>query len=156
MDWGDLIIKIKLPYWATLLLVVSLNSCCNLGGSRSLGSNIALLEGDRIEDRIIIFCNPKSKKKCCTSGSYLVPASYNEHMINGKYAEYVQMLESNDKWIIVQSLIINEQKKNYWIIDKSFKEVITYDEAKPKVLGPFNIENFIKRKNDLGIKLSFN
>ena len=139
----------------SILCVLTISSCCSLSGSHKLGNNIFLLEGDKIEDRIIVYCTSKSNG-CCQSGSYLIPKSYETHFKGRSYSQYVEKTEKNNKWIIVQSLKIDESIKQFWIIDKGFGKDDNYEKVQSYVYGPFNYETFENRKKELNIKLSFN
>ncbi|MBS1761163.1 MAG: hypothetical protein JST23_13680 [Bacteroidetes bacterium] len=145
--------KKLLIFWAILLLG------CN---STNLGNGIYLLEGDRVEDRIIVRCSGKNYGEC-VSGSYLIPRSYNEHFDkNGHYLEYVENTTSNKKWVIAKTYHIQEKRENYWIINKDF--VITdMDCSKANcdsiiqnlVTGPMNLTEFENKKKVLNIELNF-
>ena len=67
-------------------------SCNSLWGDHRLGKNISLLEGDRREDRVIVYCLHEEGN--CNSGIYLLP-TYERHYDNGKYAEYIEEVRSN-------------------------------------------------------------
>ncbi len=108
-------------YFIVLLFLCILSSCnyCESFGSYELGSNLVLLDGDRLEDRIIVRCTNRSSG-CCGGGEYILP-TYEEHYnLNGKYREYVLQAKSDEKWIIVQTKIIEDDVHRYWFIDKSF------------------------------------
>jgi hypothetical protein len=135
--------------------VFTISSCCSLSGSHKLGNNIFLLEGDRIEDRIVVYCTSKNND-CCQSGSYLIPKSYETHFEGRSYSQYVEKVENNNKWIIAQSLKIDNSIKQFWIIDKNFGKDDEYEKVQSYVYGPFDYETFEKEKVRLGIKLSFN
>lgn len=132
---------------------------CN---STKLGSGIYLLEGDRIEDRIIVKCSGWSFKECI-SGSYLIPRSYNNHFDNnGHYLEYVETVKSNKKWVIAKSIQIKEKQENYWIISKDF-DIENLDCTKvncdsilqSRVTGPLSSSDFKSKKSALNINLNF-
>lgn len=137
-----------------LITTIIFSSCCSLSGSRNLGKNIFLLEGDRIEDRIIVYCTAK-EKGCCQSGSYIIPREYGEHFENGKYAQYVEKAESNGKWIIAQTKHLKSSNENYWIIEKNFDSKNSYQEVNEYVFGPFTLEEFLNKKEELKIRVDF-
>ncbi len=81
-------------------------SCCKLWGDQKLGSNLSVIDGDRKEDRIIVYCS-NYEFGCCHGGSYVLP-TYERHMLDGKYNEYVEIAKSNDKWIIAKTFQIDK------------------------------------------------
>jgi len=143
-----------------------IHSCSSFFGSYDLGANFTLLDGDRVEDRIIVYCSPNNGDKWCSGGMYIIP-TYEKHYKNGKYAEYVEIAKSNERWIIAQSLDIINKKKNYWIIDKSFKledkfkewplsnaDGLSFDSIiQSHILGPLSYKTFKEKKDTLDIKI---
>ena len=100
-----------------LLTFVLLNaiSCGQLLGDNDLGDNFSLLEGDRPEDRVIVYCSGRSWG-VCTSGTLIVPV-YSRHMDkSGRYAEYVESVKSNDDFIIARTIQLKDKAENYWIV----------------------------------------
>src|SRR4030095_6232981 len=105
----------------TFLIFISflLCNCRQMWGDNDLGDNFSLLEGDRTEDRVIVYCSGRSAG-ACTGGTFIVP-SYSRHMdAAGHYAEYVKAAKSNDDFIIAKTNQIKNKKINYWIINKDF------------------------------------
>lgn len=142
-----------------LLMIFLLSLGCN---STKLGNGIYLLEGDRVEDRIIVKCSGWSYKECI-SGSYLIPRSYNNHFdSNGHYSEYVEEATSNKKWVIAKTLQIKDNKENYYIISKDF-DITGLDCAKANcdsilqshVTGPLTLTEFENKKKSMNIALNF-
>jgi hypothetical protein len=128
-------------------------------GDNDLGDNFSLLEGDRTEDRVIVYCSGRSAG-ACIAGTFIVP-SYSRHMdTNGHYAEYVETAKSNDNFIIARTNVLNEKKANYWIINKDF-EIANCDNIncdsiiQSHVLGPLNLSEFQKKASELNIDLKF-
>jgi len=128
-------------------------------GDNDLGDNFSLLEGDRTEDRTIVYCGGRSAG-ACTGGTYIVP-SYSRHMDpNGHYAEYVETAKSNDDFIIAKTLQVKDKVASYWIISKSFK-IINCDKIncdsiiQSHVFGPLDRSEFQKKTSELKINLSF-
>lgn len=116
--------------------------------SKDLGKNIYVLEGDRVQDKIIVYCTGKSFGDCI-SGSYLIPKSYNEHFdSSGHYKEYVDDVAYNNKYIIATTFFIREQKKRYWLITKNA-------DRDKFILGPLDYEKFLLEKKERGITLDF-
>ena len=139
----------------SLFILFCCYSCCSFFGSYDLGNGFVLLDGDRIEDRIVVFCTPK-ENKCCNSGSYVIPKSYAEHMLNGKYEEYVKRALSNDYWIIAETYKISTKENRFWIIRaRNLNDKSSYEKVKPKVYGPYNYDKFLEKKLSLGIDLKF-
>ena len=78
-----------------------------------------IMEGDKVEDRVIVYCSSRSLSSCY-SGIYIVP-TYARHYDNkGKFAEYVEFAKSNKNWIIATTVEIANSNINYWIINKNF------------------------------------
>lgn len=128
-------------------------------GDNDLGNNFSLLKGDRIEDRIIVYCTGRSAR-ACVAGTFIVPI-YSRHMDStGRYAEYVETAKSNDDFIIARTLHINDKKKNYWIISKNFSldncDKINCDSIiQSNVIGPLDYSQFKTKQIELGINLQF-
>lgn len=135
-----------------LLLLVS---CDGLMGSNSLGDDFVIWEGDSQKARVITYCSKKSLGRC-EAGIYILP-TYERHMVNGKYAEYVKDAKSNPEYIIARTILIENDQLNYWIINKkglNFKKtdcsIINCDSIiRSHVIGPLTRPEF-----DLKIQLS--
>lgn len=120
-----------------LILIVSIffQSCC-FWSSNELGNNIYLLEGDREEDRIIVNCTMYDGR-CCQGGDYLVPPSYDVHMQNGEYTEYVDVSKRVEDVILVRTALVKEVGQyNYWII------ILNGNDDYDHVVGPLSEERF--------------
>lgn len=142
-----------------LIVMFSTLSCRQVWGDNDLGNNFSLLEGDRIEDRIIVYCTGRSAR-VCRSGTYIVP-TYSRHLDStGHYAEYVETAKSNDNFIIARTLQINNKKKNYWIINKDFSlencgEMNCDSIIQSNVIGPLDYSQFKTMQIELGVILKF-
>ncbi|KZS39459.1 hypothetical protein AWE51_13060 [Aquimarina aggregata] len=152
--------KVK-TIFITLLASIFLSSCnlCGSFGANELGKNLVLLEGDHLEDRIIVLCSKKeTERKCCTGGSYIIPLSYEE-----KKGQYVDVAEFDENWIIAKTIKYSENnKEEYWIIDKNInlEEIDCYDVdcesiVKSKIIGPLELEEFNAKLKDFNIDLNF-
>lgn len=111
----------KYSYYLLSIFLLTMMSCdhCEMLGSFELGNNLVLLEGDRIEDRIIVRCTGRSKE-CCKGGEYILPI-YSEHYdANGKYREYVIEAKSDNDWVIAQTGVVQSDTVRYWYINKNF------------------------------------
>ena len=65
-------------------------------GDNNLGDNFSLLDGDKIEDRVIVYCSGRSAGGC-VAGTPIVPV-YSRHIDkDGHFAEYVETAKANDK-----------------------------------------------------------
>jgi len=128
-------------------------------GDNDLGSNFSLLEGDRIEDRVIVYCTGRSDS-VCYAGTFIVPI-YSRHMDStGKYAEYAETAKSNDDFIIARTLHIKDKKQNYWIISKDFSldncdKTNCESIIQSNVIGPLDYSHFKTKQIELGINLQF-
>lgn len=98
-------------HWLLLLV-----SCDGLMGSNALGDDFVIWEGDSQKDRVITYCTKKSLGRC-EGGIYILP-TYDRHMVNGKYAEFVKDARSNPDNIIARTILIENGQINYWIINK--------------------------------------
>lgn len=150
--------KLKVSH-LLLIAIFSTISCRQMWGDNDLGDNFSLLEGDRIEDRIIVYCSGRSAG-ACIAGTFIVPI-YSRHMDStGRYAEYVETAKSNDDFIIARTLHINDKKKNYWVISKNFSldncDKMNCDSIiQSNVIGPLDYSQFKTKQIDLGINLQF-
>lgn len=130
--------------------------------SAKLGNGIYLLDGDRLEDRIIVKCTGWSFNDCI-AGTYLIPRSYNDHFdSHGHYAAYVETAKSNRNWIIAKTIQVKDKKESYWIISKDFKinldncDKINCDSIiQSHVTGPLSLNEFKNKIKGLNINLSF-
>ncbi len=142
-----------------ILLSFFINSCiCELFGTYDLGNNFALLEGDRKEDKVIVHC-PSLRTGCCTGGAYVIPI-YKDHMKNGRYNEYIETVNSNNKWIIAKTFQKINKKHRFWILDKDFNiNSLNCDETdcdsiiQSHVTGPLNFKSFNMKIQELNIDL---
>lgn len=144
--------------------VAFFRSCdvCDFEGAHELGNNLVLLEGDRLEDRIIVRCTGRDKSSgCCRGGEYVIP-KYEAHFSKGRYNEYVEAAKSNGQWIVAKSvrLLDEEKPQQYWIIDKGFNldgvdcsEVDCDSIVQSYVTGPLEHENFLEQLERLKIDL---
>ncbi|MEJ0034064.1 MAG: hypothetical protein WDO15_28700 [Bacteroidota bacterium] len=74
-------------------ILLSVASCSTFSGERSLGKNLTIIEGDKEEDRRIVYC--PDKNKACSEGLKVIPANN---------SEYVDDVRSNDEWIIARTI----------------------------------------------------
>ena len=128
-------------------------------GDNDLGDNFSLLEGDKVQDRVIVYCSGRSSG-ACFGGTPIVPTYYGQFDENGHYAEYVENAKSNNKFIIAQTLKLKYKEKNYWIISKDMKiencEKINCDSIiQSHVLGPMDSSEFQTKISELHIDLKF-
>jgi hypothetical protein len=133
-----------------------------LWGDHPLGNNLSLLEGDSVEDRIIVYSDRRFLGVCQGGAVAVIPLYERQMDSSGHYAEYVEAAISNKKWVIVKTLRMKEKKENYWIISKDF-DIEDLDWSKVNcdsilqshVAGPFNLIEFKNRIKILGIDLDF-
>jgi hypothetical protein len=64
--------------FASVVFLPSCDSWNTMWGDHSLGNNLSLLDGDKEQDRVIVFCLGRSAG-ACSGGIYVVP-SY-EHQL---------------------------------------------------------------------------
>lgn len=128
----------------SFLIFLFLSAC----SSKDLGGGIYILEGDRVQDKIIVYCLGK-KFGDCISGSYLIPRSYNEHFdSSGHYKEYVDNVAYNNDYIIATTFFIQERKHRYWIVVKNA-------ERDKSILGPLDYKTFLFEKEARQMTLDF-
>jgi hypothetical protein len=150
-----MITRIKRTSLPTFALLTAI-SCGQLWGDNDLGDNFSLLEGDRAEDRVIVYCSGRSAG-ACTGGTFIVPV-YSRHMDkNGHYAEYVETAKSNDRFIIARTIQLKNETKHFWIIFKDLNVDDCNDMhcVSTKVLGPLNETEFRNKTAHLSIDLKF-
>ncbi len=140
--------------------IISAISCREFFGDHPLGNNFSLLDGDKKEDRIIVYCAGNEENEC-NGGIFVIPR-YRDHMLNGKYAEYVETAKSNNDWIIAKSFQMNYRQEKYWIINKNFNiKNLDCDKTncdsiiQSHVIGPLNINEFQEKIKKFRIDLSF-
>jgi len=151
--------------WKIKIIVFLLlfQSCdfCTMMGSQKIGKNLYLLEGDCREDRIIVFNN--QIKGCVTGGIFILPV-YERHMDSkGYYAEFVDEVMFDNRWIIVKTSRIQENENLFWVIDKNYELELGHCESTrcdslvfKYISGPFDFEEFEIQTNKLNINLEFN
>lgn len=150
-----------LGYIFLQVLVLFVVSCNEIWGDHSLGNNLSLLEGDKTEDRIIVYCSGRSWGTCFT-GIAVIPVYNRQYDSSGHYAEFVETAKSNRKWVIVKTYQIQEEKENYWIISKNFN-LVNIDCSKANcdsilqshVKGPMTQIEFRNKVRLLNIGLDF-
>jgi hypothetical protein len=146
---------IKRTSLLTFFLMTAI-SCRQLWGDNDLGDNFSLLEGDRTEDRVIVYCSGRSAG-ACTGGTFIIPV-YSRHMDkDGHYAEYVETAKSNYKFIIARTIQLKDGMKNYWVVykDLNIKDCNDMHCDITKVLGPLSETEFKSKTLDLNIELEF-
>lgn len=156
-----------------ILLFSACNYCGDFWGAYDLGNKLTLLDGDKTEHRVIVYCMGKSGG-CCTGGMYVIPS------VGNQYYMYVDKAKSNDNWVIARTIPIMENieyaisnkkeaidktiptKESYWIISKDFSiENLNCDEVncdsivQSHVIGPLDIERFNGKLSELKIDLEF-
>lgn len=140
---------------SAILAGIVLYSCGPLWGAHDLGNKLTLLEGDKIEDRIIVYCTGYSAG-ACIAGTPVIPSR------RDSVKRYVKNAESNKHWVIVRSIRMQDGEDDYWIISKDFNiENLDCDKIKcdsiiqSYVKGPFKNDEFNKEKSRLEIDLAF-
>lgn len=126
-----------------ILFIVILFVLYSCKTNNNLGNNFYLLEGDRKEDRVIVFCSNKNGIGC-DGGLYVVPSYKNHFDSKGNYSEYVLSAKSDKNWIIVETEMVNEKTERYWLVNKHFymdknkcDQIDCNSLIQEHVLGPF-------------------
>lgn len=137
----------------TFMLFFCSCNLCSLFGSYNLGNQFVLLDGDKMEDRMIVYNT--TKEGCCHSGIPIIPSRLDT------VTKYVHTALSNKEWIIARA-ITNEKQESYWIVNKNFSvdvsncEKINCDSIiQSHVIGPLDFKSFKKKIRELNIELSF-
>ena len=139
-----------------LVIVLSVVYSCSCGfwGDNDLGDNFSLLEGDKIADRVIVYCTERSGR-CCHSGIPVIPSR------TDSLTRYVINAYSDKNWIIAKTKQTNEMI-NFWIIDKNLNEKFEYDDGgkfyetiQSHIIGPLNEIEFNKQLEKRNINLKF-
>ncbi len=138
-----------------VLLVMLFYSCGALWGSHDLGNKLTLLEGDKTDDRLIVYCTQYSGG-ACIAGTPVIPSR------GDSITRYVKDAKSNKLWAIVRSIRKLNKEDDYWIISKDFNvDSVDCDKnncdsiIQSYVKGPFKIDEFNKLKSKLGIDMTF-
>ncbi|OQP61161.1 hypothetical protein A3860_05435 [Niastella vici] len=146
--------------WLYFIIIFFITSCNEMWGDHPLGNHLSLLEGDKKEDRIIVYCGDEGG--ICHGGIPIVPTYNRQFDEKGRYAEYVQTAISNKNWIIAETVQVKNKQKNYWIIKKAFDiENINCRKSncdsiiQSYVTGPLSIADFQTQIKKLNIDLSF-
>jgi hypothetical protein len=140
---------------AAILACMVIHSCQGLWGAEDLGNKLTLLEGDKTEDRAIVYCTGYSGG-ACTSGMYVIPS------VGNQYYMYVETAKSNKYWVIAKTVQIKDKLESYWIINKGF-DIENLDCEKNNcdsilqshVIGPLNLNEFKASLKSLNINLDF-
>ncbi|MEO9514057.1 MAG: hypothetical protein ABJN84_17845 [Flavobacteriaceae bacterium] len=144
-----------------ILITIStlfLSGCsnCKLWGDNNLGGDFTLLEGDKINDRLIVYCTSKEKPEdCCTSGIPIIPSR------EDKSTDYIEIADYNEQWIIVKGVNI-DKSESYWYINKDFDTSWEYDDGgifynriQNNVYGPYDKSEFEQELKTRNINLKF-
>ena len=144
-------------YILFLILPLLFNSCNNRKswGDNNLGGEFTLLEGDKINDREIIYCiGRENPEDCCTSGIPIIPSR------EDKSVDYIELAKFNNRWIVAKSIGF-DKAENYWCIDKDFDTTWEYDDGgvfykriQNHVYGPFDKATFDKELKEKNINLT--
>ncbi len=148
--------KTILLIFFVLISLLTFSSCnyCKLFGDNRLGDKFTLLEGDKTEDRIIVYCTGKSWG-CCYTGIPVIPSR------TDSVSRYVIDAVSNEKWIIANT-IKKDNLVSYWIIDKDFDVEFMYDDGgklynkiQSHLTGPMDSTRFYQSLKERKIDLRF-
>jgi len=143
----------KFPYLMTFFILYGCESS-------NLGNKFTLFEGDKLEDRVIVYCTGYSFL-ACKSGIYVVPTYEKHYDEKGNYTEYVSTAKSDDKWIIAKTVQVKDNKENYWIIEKfSLDDIDCWNVncdsiIQSHVIGALEFIEFCNKTKELGITLEF-
>jgi len=123
-------------------------------GDHYLGNNFDLIEGDRIEDRVIVYCTGRSAG-ACTGGTPIIPSN------NDTLSLYVEKAKSDKKWIVAKTKN-KDQSESYWIFDKDLNvNLDTCDLAEfnsviqSHITGPLDSTEFESKRKMLNMSLDF-
>lgn len=116
-------------------------SCGRICGVYDLGKNYFVFDGDRKEDRIIIY-NDDNKSPCeIVSGSNIIPPY--GMWANGQAVQpYVTSVKYNSRWIIATTTY--NDTISYWIIDKNIRFSPSDSKSIRNLFGPLDSLSFNK------------
>lgn len=151
--------KRRLGIVLVLIIQFSILGSCDLSEHADLGNKLTIFEGDKPEDRVIVYCTGYSFGYC-KAGIYIIP-TYEEHYDKtGKYAEYVTTAKSDEKWVIAKTVQIDNNQERYWIIDKGFNikdvdcQTLNCDSIlQSYVIGRLDSQTFAEKVQELDISL---
>lgn len=143
-------------FWVFLIFVINSCSDCKSWGDNNLGGEFTLLEGDKVDDRIIIYCiGRENPNDCCTGGIPIIPSR------EDKKVNYIESANYNDKWLIAKGIHF-DKTVSYWILNKSFDTSWEYDDGgifynriQSNVYGPYDWVTFTEESEQRGIELRF-
>lgn len=122
---------------------------CSDSPKNNLGNNFYIMEGDRIEDNVMVYCTGIDVTGCY-AGIYVVP-SYETHYDSvGLYNSYVVGAAVNDNIIVIETFQKSTSDTSYWLVDKSLKFMLDTCsfECEKKIVnyrrGPLNRTKFIE------------
>ncbi|MET0637781.1 MAG: hypothetical protein ABWZ25_17255 [Chitinophagaceae bacterium] len=148
----------KLCYSILQVFALAILSCNGISGEYSLGNHLSLWDNEKKEEKVIVYCEGD-----CYGGIYVVP-SYERHYDSSKqhYAEYIDEVTFDKKWVLAKTVQMTENKENYYIINKGFN-IENLDCAKANcdsilqshVIGPLSITEFKNKLQVLSIGLDF-
>lgn len=142
---------VSLPF----VLLTTLCSC-EFYGNKDLGNKLTLFARDSPEGHYdIIYCS-RYDIGGCIAGMYVIPSA------DEKYSMYVETAKADKKWVIAKTVRVEDKKRNYWIIDKSFDiegldcDSIDCDSVvQSHVIEALDSLAFDKKVRELDIKLKF-
>ncbi len=88
---------------------------CNSHKPGFLGNNLFIMQGDRTNSQIIVFCL-NSDASGCYSGDFIIPNQKNV------YDEHIVDIANHSKYVYVTTYDSKNSLTQYWIIDKRFNE----------------------------------
>jgi len=145
--------RIILFSMVTLFFIILSYYWCDLWGSHNLGRKFVLLEGDKTEDRIIVYST--LKWGCCYTGIPIIPPK-----VNDKYTSHIDKVKSNQKFIIARS-VNRDGNFSYWIVNKEFEFDLekwrdkNCDSVLQKnIYGPFKFDSLKKVSDSLKVNIS--
>ena len=96
-----------------------------LWGSHSLGAGLDMVDGDCPEDRAVIYSS-NLHGKTCYGGTYIIPTYEEKYDSLGNFIEYVIDAKSDENHIYVITFMKTDNKRKYYIIDKSYEVTTLY------------------------------
>jgi hypothetical protein len=140
-----------------LFVIPGCSSCDHINNALStneLGNNLALMEGEKTKDRIIVYCTGRSAGYCY-AGQPVIPSG------RDTTTSYIEEAVANEKWVIA-SAFSKDKSRSYWIINKDFKinanecDTVNCDSIiQSHVIGPLQLTDFNKKRKSLKINLNF-
>lgn len=131
---------------------------CSDSTKNNLGNNFYIMEGDRMEDKVMVYCTGNDYTGCY-AGIYIVPCHEMHYDSIGLHNSYVIGAAINDDFIAIETYQKSTSDTSYWVVDKSLKFILDTCSFECEKLianyrrGPFERTKFIAYLTEQEIRL---